>query len=119
MLARKAMSKASPTSGTAPTTVSSSVLPTMRHSVNFENAELARLPDEIRGHHLRRDVAHHRHEAEQGIDAEADARAGDGEQRIHQLGDGGDARHGGFDLGALEPLDALVGAGGVGFGVGH
>ncbi len=45
----------------------------------LRHAELARLPDEIPGHHLRRDVTHHRYEAEQGIGAEADARAGDGE----------------------------------------
>ena len=72
---------------------------------------------------LRSDVAHYRHETEQGIDTEADARAGDGEQRIHQLGNGSDARHGGFDLGTLEPLDALESAGGarggMGFRVGH
>ena len=79
MLARKAMSKASPTKGTAPTIVSISVLPTMRHSVSFETpswrASQMRYPDTT----LRRDVAHHRYKAEQGVDAEADARAGDGE----------------------------------------
>ena len=40
MLARKATSKASPTKGTAPTTVSINVLPTIRQSVNFGTPSL-------------------------------------------------------------------------------
>ena len=117
MLARKATSKASPTTGTAPIAVSTSVLADHPPQGELRYAELVRLPDDVARDRLPQQVADDRHQPDDGVEAQPDARAGDGEQRIHDAGDSGDAGHGGLDNLVLEALNARLAAGSVGHGV--
>ena len=84
MLARNITSKASPSTGIAPTVVSSSVLAIMRAISPLGSAQLARFPDEIARNDARDDVAGNRHQTDDDIEAQPDVGAGQDEGAIHQ-----------------------------------
>jgi len=67
----------------------------MRKSVSLPTPSWLRLPDNVSRDRLRQQIARDRHEPEDGVKADADAGAGDDEQRVHYAGDRGHAGHGG------------------------
>src|SRR5262245_6187339 len=67
-------------------------------------AQLACLPDEIAGHQRGDEVTRDRHQADEGIEAEADVGAWDDEGAIHQLGEGLQAGEGLFGSPPLEDV---------------
>src|SRR5260370_21085367 len=91
MLARNITSNASPASGTIPTTPSSATLPSIR-AVTCQGAPSARLAHQPQRDRGRDEIADHRDQADDAVDAVADLGAGQDEGDVQKLRDGVEPR---------------------------